>query len=159
MVLCAAELPLESLCKVKDIFVVPGSLTSTKGRGGGEHFIYQNERLFYWCHNLKTVCIYLGNTIIQLNSSLYPFMCIYFNVPCRYVTQMNDELKLRKHIHFRYDKMLHRIELNTCENILDMDEKKIRDFKRGSLSLRIIWLWGMGPPGGEGVIWQLQFLM
>ena len=48
MVLCAAELPLESLCKVKDTFIVPGSLTSTiKGRGGGEHFIYQNERLFY----------------------------------------------------------------------------------------------------------------
>jgi hypothetical protein len=46
MVLCAAELPLESLCKVKDTFIVPGSLTSTiKGRG--EHFIYQNERLFY----------------------------------------------------------------------------------------------------------------
>jgi hypothetical protein len=36
MVLCAAELPLESLCKVKDTFIVPGSLTSTiKGRGGG----------------------------------------------------------------------------------------------------------------------------
>ena len=27
MVLCAAELPLENLCKVKDTFVVPGNIT------------------------------------------------------------------------------------------------------------------------------------
>jgi hypothetical protein len=48
MVLCAAELPLESLCKVKDIFVVPGSLTSTKGRGGGEHFsVKKNKYIMY----------------------------------------------------------------------------------------------------------------
>ena len=55
---------------------------------------------FAICLAKKRLSIYLINILIQLNSSLYPYMYIYFNDHCCYVTQVNDKLTVWRKVSF-----------------------------------------------------------